>query len=180
MSRPPPARPQAGFTLAQAGFTLMEVVVALGIAGLVAAAVLSLQGFGLRAWRTAEGLLERQQSVRLAVVRVTAAAREARAVLLPPAGAAGDSLELLWRPGATVRFWTEPEAGGRLALWRRCDGGGCPPAEAEAQPVAGGLTSVRFEHLLAGAPLVVVTVRAETDDGRPVVLKAGAVLRNGR
>ena len=176
--------------LAEAGHSLVELLVATAVTGLLMAATLSLLQSGLAAWGWGAGRVEAQQAVRAALERM---ARELREAGYDPA-AAGIEAVLVAEP-ARIVFQRDLNGNGLIdptqervtyvlrsgeTTLRRDAGGG-------AQPLAESVRRFALSYLdRVGAPTTdparVASVRIEIESGRagPEAAMATLVtLRNG-
>jgi len=161
------------------GFTLVELLVALAVVGLVMGATLTVLQQGQDGYVRAVARLEAQQSARVALERV---AREIRTAGFDPTGAA---FAAIMSPAPTS-FTIQKDLNGngvidaageavtyllRGTTLRRNAGGG-------AQPVIEGVTELTFTYLDAdGAPttlpaairtvVIALTVQADPSGGNP-------------
>ena len=159
---------------AQAGYTLVEVLVATAVMGLLMSATLSLLQSGLAAWGWGAGRVEAQQAVRAALERM---ARELRDAGYDPTGA-GIEAVLVAEPTRIV-FQRDLNGNGLIdptrervtyllrpgeTTLRRAGGGG-------AQPLAESVRRFALSYFdSAGAPTAdpvrIASVRIEIEAGR--------------
>jgi type IV pilus assembly protein PilW len=174
----------------QAGFSLIELLVATAIMGLLMAATLSLLQSGLAAWGWGAGRVEAQQATRAALERM---ARELREAGYDPTGA-GIEAVLVAEP-ARVVFQRDLNGNGLIdpthervtyllrpgeTTLRRDAGGG-------AQPLADNVRRLSLFYLdRHGEPTTdlgrIVSVRIEIESGRAgpeATMATLATLRNG-
>lgn len=175
---------------AQAGHSLVEVLVATAVMGLIMSATLSILRAGLAAWGWGAGRVEAQQTARVALERI---ARELREAGYDPAGAGFEAVVV-----------AEPT---RIVIHRDLNGNGLIDPTRErityllrsgettlrrdagggAQPLAEGVRRFKLDYLdKGGAPTAdrarIASVRIEIEAGRagPEATMATLVtLRNG-
>ncbi|MGH7409069.1 MAG: PilW family protein [Candidatus Methylomirabilales bacterium] len=175
---------------AETGHSLVELLVATAIMGLLMAATLSLLQSGLAAWGWGAGRIEAQQAVRAALERM---ARELREAGYDPTGAGIEAI--LVAESARIVFQRDLNGNGLIdptrdrvtyllrpseTTLRRDAGGG-------AQPLAEGVRRFALSYLdRDGAPTTdparIASVRIEIESGRagPEATMATLVtLRNG-
>ncbi len=171
------------------GYSLVDLLVALAIAGGLMAAALTLLHLGLRAWLWGAARVEAQQSARYALERMASELREAG---YDPTGA-GIAPVVIAEP-ARIAFQRDFNANGVVdptrervtyvlrageSTLRRDAGGG-------AQPLIDGVRAFRLTYLdRAGAettdPAAVSAVRIRIEvggDGAGIVMETRATLRN--
>src|SRR5213593_4084679 len=172
-----------------AGYSLAELLVALGLLGLVMAATAMLLQSGLAAWGWGAGRGEAQQSARVALERM---ARELKEAGYEPTGA-GFKVLLVAEPTRVV-FQRDLNGNGVIdptrervtyllrageSTLRRDAGGG-------AQPIADGVRRFALAYFDArGAPTrepaQVASIRIELETGRPgpqAIMASQVMLRN--
>jgi prepilin-type N-terminal cleavage/methylation domain-containing protein len=175
---------------ARAGYTVVEVLVAMAVMGLLMSATLSLLQSGLAAWGWGAGRVEAQQGIRAALERM---ARELRDAGYDPTGA-GIEAVLVAEPTRIV-FQRDLNGNGLIdptrervtyllrpkeTTLRRDAGGG-------AQPLAENIRGFTLSYLdSAGAPTAdparVASVRMELEAGRggaEATMATLVTLRNG-
>ncbi|MDR7481047.1 MAG: hypothetical protein QN183_12240 [Armatimonadota bacterium] len=188
-SRPPAgcAAPPAG---RPAGLTLLEVVLALGLAALAAAAWTGVLVAVLRSGVALEHRLDAQYHARRALERITEEARWAEAVVAdpgcPPAGLCADRLTLRVPAGNPYRGLEAYEVrfqhnAPRQEVERRVGGG----TNNLAGAIAGlTVTYLDADGLPAGEPATVTRVRVALTAARrgapPLVAESDVLLRNRR
>ena len=175
---------------AEAGHSLVELLVATAVMGLLIAATLSLLQSGIAAWGWGAGRIEAQQAVRVALERM---ARELREAGYDPTGAGIDAI-LVAEP-ARIVFQRDLNGNGLIdptrervtyvlrpgeTTLRRDAGGG-------AQPLAEKVRRFSLSYLdSVGAPTVdperIASVKIEIESGRAgpeATMATQVTLRNG-
>jgi type IV pilus assembly protein PilW len=172
-----------------AGYSLVDLLVALAIAGGVMAATLTLLHLGLRAWLWWASRVEAQQSARYALERMASELREAG---YDPTGAGiapvviADSTRVAFQRDFNGNGVVDPTRervtyllrAGETILQRDAGGG--------AQPVINGVRAFRLTYLdregaetTDPAAVVAIRIRVEVgDDGAGVLMETQATLRN--
>ena len=175
---------------AQAGYSLVEILVAMAVMGVLMSATLSLLHSGLAAWGWGAGRVDAQQSVRAALERM---ARELREAGYDPTGAGIEAI-LVAEPTRVV-FQRDLNANGLIdptrervtyllrpkeTTLRRDAGGG-------AQPLAENVRRFALSYLdSSGAPTAdparIASIRMEIEAGRietEATMATLVTLRNG-
>jgi len=175
---------------ARAGYSLVEMLVAMAVTGLLMAATLTLLQSGIAAWGWGAGRVEAQQAVRAALERL---AHELREAGYDPAGAGIEAI-LVAEP-ARIVFQRDLNGNGVIdptrervsfllrpgeTTLRRDAGGG-------AQPLAESVRRFALSYLDSAAvpttdPARIALVRIEIESGRPgpeATMATLVTLRNG-
>jgi type IV pilus assembly protein PilW len=176
---------------AQAGYSLVEMLVATAIMGLLMSATLSVLQSGLAAWGWGAGRVEAQQSIRAALDRM---AREVREAGYDPTGA-GIEAVLVAEPTRIV-FQRDLNGNGLIdpthervtyllrpkeTTLRRDAGGGAQPLAENVRRFA--LSYLDSSGVPTADPARVVSIRMEIEAGRgraEATMATLVTLRNGR
>ncbi len=146
------------------GFTLIEVLVAVLITGILLSALLAAYQRGLLFWRVQADELETRDHLRIGLDRM---AREVRsAVAIADGGQSADHIAFRNVRGKLVHYYLDSQ--GRQLL-RKVDGG--------ANSVADGVDG--FEVLSRPNGLITLRLRSELNEGKPVSLETSVWVRAG-
>lgn len=143
------------------GFTLIEVLVAVLVTGILLSALLAAYQRGLLFWRVQADELETRDHLRIGLDRM---AREVRSAVAIVDGDQGDYLAFRNIRGKLVHYYLDSQ--GRQLL-RKVDGG--------ANSVADGVDG--FEVLCHPNGLVTLRLRSELNEGKPVSLETSVWVR---
>lgn len=138
----------------QAGFTYVELMVALAILGLVIVTVGGLLDLGVQDWHRGETRVEAEQNIRVAMERMSRDLRSARGFT---ANAGGNSLEMKAPGNIIIRYYLDSQEttgpGGlrgktllRTVKKYADENYTNPPLSAETGEVAGYFESVEFTY----------------------------------
>ena len=175
---------------ARAGYSLVEVLVATAVMGLVMSATLGLLQSGLTAWGWGAGRIEAQQATRAALERM---ARELREAGYDPTSAGIEAI-IVAEP-ARVVFQRDLNGNGVIdptrervtyllrpgeTTLRRDAGGGAQPLAEHVRRF--GLTYLDSSGIPTADPLLIASIRIEIEAGRgsaQATMATGVTLRNG-
>jgi prepilin-type N-terminal cleavage/methylation domain-containing protein len=146
----------------QAGFSLVEVLVAVAILGVIMIMVYSFQAYAIAQWRRGDVRTELRQNVRVTLARIATEMRQAQTVTLR----ASNEVQFLNFAGQTIRFYLSGNT-----VKRTVNG-------AAEQDVGLKIQSLTFSYA-TGNKLVTLAAASVTEESFSFAVWTKVFLRNG-